>query len=159
MIVSSRLATPDDLEHLLSFYRDLEKEQLALRPLWDTAEGLPEPVDDALLQAMSDEDTRVVIGELDGVPLGFALATLDEMLPQAAGRRVVTIRFIFTEREARGVGIGHAMATDIVEHYRSNGVSLFDARVSPGHRNAKNFFEAHGFSARLIVMHHDAAAE
>jgi len=37
---------------------------------------------------------------------------------------------------------------------RAEGLRLFDARVSPGHRAAKNFFEAHGFSARLIVMHH-----
>jgi hypothetical protein len=27
--------------------------------------------------------------------------------------------------------------------------------VSPGHRYAKNFFESNGFSARLIVMHHN----
>jgi hypothetical protein len=30
--------------------------------------------------------------------------------------------------------------------------------VSPGHRIAKNFFEANGFKARHIVMHHDAEA-
>ena len=33
--------------------------------------------------------------------------------------------------------------------------SGFDVRVLPGHRLAKNFFEANGFSARLIVMHRD----
>jgi GNAT superfamily N-acetyltransferase len=159
MIVSSRLATPDDVEYLMGFYRALEKEQLALRPLWDTAEGLPEPLEEALRSAIDDAATRLVIGELDGVPLGFALATLDEMLPQAAGERVVTFRFIFTDPDARGVGIGHAMTTHVIDHFAERGVKLFDARVSPGHRNAKNFFEAHGFSARLIVMHHDASAE
>ena len=91
--------------------------------------------------------------------LGFALATLDGMLPQAEGDEVVTIRFIYTDPEARGVGIGHEMAQDIIDHHTANGIEFFDARVSPGHRNAKNFFEAHGFSARLIVMHHNAGDE
>jgi GNAT superfamily N-acetyltransferase len=154
MIVSSRLATPEDLPYLLGFYRSLEKEQLELRPLWDTVEGLPEPIDQAFTHAFTDDVTRLVIGELDGVPLGFALATLDDMLPQGEGARVVTVRYIYTDPEARGVGIGHAMVTEIIDHYAALGVEYFDAKVSPGHRNAKNFFEAHGFSARLIVMHH-----
>lgn len=159
MIVSSRLATHEDLPHLLAFYRDLEKEQLALRPLWDTAEGLPDPIEEALARAVDDPSTRLVIGELDDVPFGFLLATRDGMLPQAKGDEVVTIRFIYTEPDARGVGIGHEMAQDVIDHYSGEGIEYFDARVSPGHRNAKNFFEAHGFSARLIVMHHNASAE
>jgi hypothetical protein len=32
-------------------------------------------------------------------------------------------------------------------------VDRFDAAVPPGHREAKNFFEQHGFSARSITMH------
>ncbi len=156
MIVTARPATSDDLPHLIDFYRALEKEQLALRPLWDIAEGLAEPIADSFAALLDRDDVRLVIGELDGVPLGFAMSTLDTMLPQAGGAEVATIRLIFTEPEARGVGIGHEMASDCLEHFTARGVRYFDARVSPGHRNAKNFFEAHGFSARLIVMHHDA---
>lgn len=159
MIVTARPATPRDLPHLVDFYRALEKEQLALRPLWDVAEGLAEPVADSFAALMDRDDVRLVIGEIDGVPLGFAMTTLDSMLPQADGDVVATIRLIFTDSEARGVGVGHEMASDALEHFTARGVRYFDARVSPGHRNAKNFFEAHGFSARLIVMHHDASNE
>ena len=158
MILASRTASAHDLPCLVGFYRALEKEQLALRPLWDIAEGLPEPIDSAFSGAMDDDRTRLVIGELDGVPLGFCLATLDEMLPQADGQNVVTIRLIFTDPDARGVGIGHEIVSNIIDHFVERGVTNFDAKVSPGHRNAKNFFEAHGFSARLIVMHHIEAA-
>jgi hypothetical protein len=42
---------------------------------------------------------------------------------------------------------------------RQRGISLFDAYVLPGHRLVKNFFEAGGFSARSIIMHHDDARE
>ena len=33
-------------------------------------------------------------------------------------------------------------------------VSGVDATALPGHRQAKNFFERAGFTARLLVMHH-----
>jgi hypothetical protein len=42
---------------------------------------------------------------------------------------------------------------------RKRGISRFDAHVLPGHRLAKNFFEAGGFSARSITMHHDDARD
>ena len=76
------------------------------------------------------------------------------MLPQAAGEEVGVIRLIFTDPEARGVGVGDAMITQALAELRGRGLRYFDARVSPGHRHAKNFFESNGFSARLIVMHH-----
>jgi hypothetical protein len=40
---------------------------------------------------------------------------------------------------------------------RARGITLFDAHVSPGHRESKNFFESHGFTARSIVMHRSDA--
>ena len=42
-----------------------------------------------------------------------------------------------------------------MERYRAEGISKFDAIVSPGHRNAKNFFESQGFKARRITMNLD----
>ena len=56
---------------------------------------------------------------------------------------------------ARGVGVGEAMMSWILHEMRARGHHLFDAKVSPGHRHAKNFFESHGFAARSITMHHD----
>ena len=43
----------------------------------------------------------------------------------------------------------------VLDALRRQGLVRFDAHVLPGHRLAKNFFEAGGFSARSIVMHHD----
>jgi hypothetical protein len=37
---------------------------------------------------------------------------------------------------------------------RDRGLDRFDAHVLPGHRLVKNFFEAGGFAARSIIMHH-----
>jgi hypothetical protein len=43
----------------------------------------------------------------------------------------------------------------IMDAFRSTGHRWFDAHVLPGHRLAKNFFEAGGFSARFIIMNHE----
>ena len=47
------------------------------------------------------------------------------------------------------------MRDKLMDDFRASGHTLFDAHVLPGHRLAKNFFEAGGFSARSIIMHHD----
>ncbi len=157
MDVAARPALEDDLPVLLSLYRDMEAEQVALKPMWRLADGLPEPVDTALKAAIADPDQVVLLGTLDGVPLGLCLAGTGGLLPQADGELVGEIRLIFTEPEARGVGVAAAMLRAAMGELRERGITKFDVRVLPGHRNAKNFFEAAGFAARLIVMHHDDA--
>jgi hypothetical protein len=82
------------------------------------------------------------------------MARSEPMLPQAGGEPIGVIRFVFTEPEAREVGVGEAMLEGLLTHLRSSGHRLFDAHVLPGHRLVKNFFESGGFSARSIVMHH-----
>ena len=75
------------------------------------------------------------------------------------GERIAAIRLVFVDEEARGVGLGEAMRDMLMDEFRTTGHTLFDAHVLPGHRLAKNFFEAGGFSARTIVMHHDDRRE
>ena len=53
------------------------------------------------------------------------------------------------------MAVGEVMRNLALDDLRQLGITKFDAHVLPGHRLAKNFFEAGGFSARSIVMHHD----
>jgi GNAT superfamily N-acetyltransferase len=96
----------------------------------------------------------VLAGTIDGVPVGFLLGRSNPLLPQAGEERIASVRLVFTEEAARGVGVGEAMLERFMTDHRATGHRLFDAHVSPGHRIAKNFYEAHGFKARHIVMHH-----
>jgi GNAT superfamily N-acetyltransferase len=130
---------------------------VTLKPVWSLADGLPEPAEAALRDLLDDPDSHVWIGLIDGVPLGFLWARIEPLLPQANGSEVGVVRFIFTEPEARRVGLGEAMLDGVLAVVRARGVERFDARVGPGHRDAKNFFESFGFSARLIVMFRDEA--
>lgn len=154
MQISARPATLDDLEELTRLYRALAEEMGDYHRMWSLADGLDEPIETTLAAALEDSDTLIYLGTIDDVPLGFVMARSEPLLPQAGEQRIGSIRLVFTELDARGVGVGEAMREAIMDDLRARGHDLFDAHVLPGHRLAKNFFEAGGFSARSIVMHH-----
>jgi ribosomal protein S18 acetylase RimI-like enzyme len=125
-----------------------------LHPMWPLADGLPEPVAKAIADAVNDPQAVLAIGAIDAVAFGFLLARIEDLLPQAGGEQVGAIRLVFVDRQAREVGVGEAMLDLALSQLRERGLRRFDAHVLPGHRLVKNFFEAGGFAARSITMHH-----
>jgi ribosomal protein S18 acetylase RimI-like enzyme len=154
-MISSSVAHEEDLPVLVDLYRTLEKEMVNLHPMWPLADGLAEPIESSLVDAITDPDSLVLLGCVSDYPFGFLVGRVESLLPQANGERVGSIRLVFVEEEARQVSVGEAMRDMAMEMFRARGITKFDAHVLPGHRLAKNFFEAGGFSARSIVMHHD----
>ena len=152
--VTARPADAAGVVFLVDLYRKLETEMSAIHPMWPRADGLDEPVEESFRACLRDVDTRIYLGEIDGYPLGFILGRSRTLLVHEAGVRVAAIRMVFVEQEARGVGVGEVMRDTLMEEFRRAGHHLFDAHVLPGHRLAKNFFEAGGFAARSITMHH-----
>lgn len=155
MRVDARQADEEDVGVLTGLYRSLEAEMVELHPMWPVADGLDEPAEESLRKAVVDPDVITLIGTVDDYPFGFLMARSEQLLTQADGERVGAIRLIFVDHDAREVAVGEAMREMAMDIFRKKGISKFDAHVLPGHRLAKNFFEAGGFSARSIVMHHD----
>jgi len=150
---TARQATSNDLPELLRLYGLLALEMTAMKDMWAFADGLAEPIEESLTDLMSAADSFVVVGELESNPVGFLYAHTQVLLPQGAGTSLASIRLVFTEEPARAVGVGTTMREYAVDHFSAMGIERFDAHVLPGHRLAKNFFEAGGFSARSIIMH------
>lgn len=159
MKVTARHATEGDLETLVDLYRGLEEEMEALHAMWPVADGLDEPVVDSFRDALEEDDSIVLIGEIQGYPFGFLLARVERLLAQADGELVGAIRLIYVDKEAREVALAEEMRELALHVLRERGITKFDAHVLPGHRLAKNFFEAGGFAARSIIMHHDDEKE
>lgn len=155
MKLEVRSARSDDVPALVELYRRLEDEMTALHPMWPLADGLSEPVEKTLEELVEDPESQLVLGSVEGVPFGFLYARIEILLPQAGGDLIGSIRLVFTDPGAREIGLAEAMRDNVMDRFRRRGISKFDAHVLPGHRLAKNFFEAGGFSARSIVMHHD----
>lgn len=157
MRVTARTAGADDVPTLVRLYRGLESEMTALHPMWPLTDGMAEPVEESLAGVLEDTNADLLVGEIEGFPFGFLLARVEELLPQARGESLGSIRLVFSHPEAREVGVAEVMRETAMARLRERGITKFDAHVLPGHRLAKNFFEAGGFSARSIVMHHDDA--
>ncbi len=128
--------------------RELEVERGG-RLLVDGVFSPEQSPEEMLLDALADADRLVVVGTLDSVGVGFALARYEVVGLTPIG----TIEAIYVEPEARQVGVGEAMVDAIAEWCGRRGCRGVDAPALPGSRPAKAFFEDHGFVARLLVMH------
>ncbi|MGI9584098.1 MAG: GNAT family N-acetyltransferase [Acidimicrobiia bacterium] len=153
MEIAVRNAAPEDIAQILALYRAMEAEQTERKPVWALTDGLDEPFEASVLSAITGSDSWVYVGEIDGVVVGFVWALLLPMLDRAGGERIGRLQLIYTDPEARGVGVGHQLAETALAAFRSLGVRHFEAPVGPGQRAAKNFFEGHRFAARSIVMY------
>jgi GNAT superfamily N-acetyltransferase len=99
---------------------------------------------------LADPARRVLVGTLDGAVVAAAACHV-EVRPD--GHRWGVLDGCYVEEAARGVGLGHLLATSALAWLRHQGCAGVDGVALPGDRVAKQFFEASGFKARLLTMH------
>ena len=157
-VVTVREATAHDIAELVELYRDLAEEMLGLEEMWHRIEALPEPVEASLSMIIGDPEQELLVGMVDDVLFGFLHGLAIETLPNIDGE-VGSVRIVYTDPAAREVGVAEALLYEFMDRAKGRGVKWFDAHVLPGHRLAKNFFEASGFSARHIVMSHTVSED
>ena len=93
---------------------------------------------------------EAVVGLVDEVIVGYGLPHVEELRD---GSRLGVIDELFVEEGARGVGVGEGMMAVLLDWFREQRCTGVDAAALPGARATKNFFEASGFTARLLVVH------
>ena len=59
---------------------------------------------------------------------------------------------LFVTPAARGVGVGAALLSSLVDRAGDLECSRVEAVALPGDRDTKNFFESHGLTARRIIV-------
>ncbi len=119
--------------------------------LWLEREAWPEPLHDAYRVLLDRDDAYLCVGTIDDTVMGFGAMVLEKL---GHGRTLGVITDLFVETMAREVGIGEAMADQLLAFSTARDCFGVDALALPGHRATKNFFEAHGFTARALTMHH-----
>ena len=148
----ARPARDDELPRVLELAHELRDELRAMRggALWETREARVQPTLEAFKALLAREDARIVIGALDDVVVGYGTAELEQLRDGAV---LGIIGDLYVEPEARAVGVGELIADALVAFCVDAGCTGIDAFALPGHREAKNFFERAGFTARALVMH------
>lgn len=152
LLVASRQAGEDDLEELVALYRRFQAEIGGERggSVHISKEGFAEPLEDVLRTAVRDQSMLALIGTLDDVPIGLAVARLEVLRDSS---KLVSVEVLYVERPAREVGVGEELVNSIAAWADRQGAVALDVGVLPGMREAKNFLEKAGFAARLLVMH------
>jgi ribosomal protein S18 acetylase RimI-like enzyme len=151
-VESARPAREADLARLVELAHAMRVELGEERggPLWAAREARAEPLDAAFDALVGREDAALLVGTYDDVVVGFGAAHVEVLRD---GSRLGVVDEIYVEPEARAVGVGELLVERLVDFCRAAGCAGVDATALPGDRQAKNFFERAGFSARLLVMH------
>lgn len=146
-----RAGTRDDLERVVALAQAAAAELATERggALFLRREGRRAGLRAELEAALDRADVRFAVGTLDGHVVGFGVVELQPLDGETLG----VIRELYVEPGAREVGVGEALAADLLGFCARRGCSGVDAYALPGSRATKNFFEAHGFTARLLVLH------
>ena len=148
-----RPAAEADVPVILDLAAALRAELTPMRggAIWSVREARPEPLEAGYKALLDRTDARLMMGTIDGTPVGFAVGEIETLQD---GSLLGVVSELFVDPEARAIGVGEAMLGSLVEFFAAGGCVGVDAWALPGHRAAKNFFEESGFSARGIVMHH-----
>lgn len=152
---AARRANEGDLGTLVGLVTRAADE---LRParggeLWWRREARPDPVGDSLRSSLADPDQLVVIGTIDGYPVGFGAARLAAVTEPRGGGVVAVVDELYVEPEARGVGVGEAMMDALIAWAEDRGCMGIESLALPGMRDTKNFFEGFGLVARALVVY------
>ncbi len=91
------------------------------------------------------------VGLIDNVIVGFLLA---EQITMHRDGDLGVVRGLYVEPDGRGIGVADALILDALERFKAAGCVGVDSWALPGERETKNFYEAHGFTARTITVHH-----
>ncbi len=157
MDLTARRATETDLPAALQLLADSSAALATERggPLFVSREGVPEPVAEQLRRWLSDPTRCLAVALAEGVPLGLAIAHLETLRD---GDVLARLELLWVDAGVREIGLGGQLMELIVAWAHDHGASHLDAYALPGNREAKNFLETSGFSARLIVMTRRLAA-
>lgn len=112
--------------------------------------GPHEPDAGALVASWrSDTIHHVLVGTVDDEVVGVAAGHY----VRGGNAKIGVVDVVYVEPDARGVGVGTAMAQSLLDWFAAEGCHGVDAPALPGDRESKQLFESFGLSARLLVLH------
>ena len=134
--VTLRQATPGDVEQILAFIRELAAYEKLEHQVVATAPELSRHL-------FGDRPAaEVVIAELEGVPVGFAL--FFQNFSTFLGRPGLFLEDLYVQPQARGKGIGRALLVHLARLAVERGAGRLDWNVLDWNEPAIGFYQLLG---------------
>ncbi len=146
----SREAGIDDLEILEELIETARKEVLQQRGgelylLTETRQNFA-----GLADELKDTKSRIIVGTYDSAVVGWGLAFEIRI---SDNLKIGKIRELFVQPEARGVGVGEAIVSDLIDWIQSQGYAGVEGTALPGNRESKGIFERFGIKTRMLTLY------
>ncbi len=111
MNIGARVASEDDVPMLVELYRTSQEHLVSERggAVHALNEALSEPIEALFESIVHDDRWLVLLGTLDDVAVGVAVARLDEM---SDATRLATVEVMFVDPPARSRGRGRSSRGD-----------------------------------------------
>lgn len=147
-----RRAGPDDITRLVELYEAAVSELGEMRGgrVLLGLDGRGRPLEASFRRQVEGADGQLVVGSLADEVVGYACCVVR---PLPSDDHLGVVQELYVAPHARHAGVGRALAGSLMSWCRAQGCSGVDASALPGSRAVKSFFEANGFTARLLVMH------
>jgi hypothetical protein len=149
--VTVRLANREDEDcvHALLLHSGDDVIDSASSRYLRTALGPPLSDPETARKLLSGDGWAVILGAFSEVDCGIAVAHRSQW---ENGGKVLTVPWIYVDREFRRCGVGEAMVAELGSLLSAEGGGALDVLTAPGDRALKSLLEVSGLSARAIVM-------
>ena len=153
--IELRDAHDDDRDVLLRFHRSLyeghrdqvvAQEDLPLIAYLDYARIL----EDDLRALMRDGNAYVLIGEIDGEPIGYITGRITTEARRVLPRRGI-VEDWYVEERARGTGIGKRLLDALQARFIDAGCQVIESATWSGNEGARRVHDALGFREIRVI--------
>lgn len=105
-----------------------------------------------LVSQLTDEETRVLVAERDGVVIGYLYASLEGTSWRDLRGPCGFVHDVYVDEAARGQGVGRRLVEAAVEWIRGHGMTEVVLWSKSGNAPAQRLFAALGFRPTLLEM-------
>lgn len=144
----------DDAELLSRLVGEVHLPHVEAHPEWFKPHVVsPELIAD-YQERLSDENTHIFIGEVDGDAIGFVLAEIIERPdnPYNYAMRYILVDQMSVNAAQRSNGYGAQLMNRVFELAKSLGIGRVMLTVWAFNQRAIAFYEREGFAARTLTM-------
>jgi GNAT superfamily N-acetyltransferase len=147
-----RRAGPRDAERVAALWTELAEYHARLDPREKLRAGADGEIRRLIAAELADADAVALLYERDGQALGLCMARIDRAPPIRRETVRAEIGELFVREEARGAGVGRALADAAFSWARGRGVERVVVRVVEGNTDGRAFWRALGFGALMDVL-------